>query len=323
MAVAVGLLASWGLVSPLEAAQTPFEAALAAEEAGDVAQAKRLYSQILADDPEAGRARINLGLLEIRQGHVSAGRAHCVKALELDAAASKVHYCLGLADLKKDPSAASLAFERAIALLPDDPAPKVELGHLRRQAQRFEEAVQLYREAVRHRADDPDLHVHLGYCYRKLKQYPAAKVEYAKAIQKDPDSYFGHLDLGWVLVQLKDLDAAETHYRAAARLNDQTPDPHYNLGNLYARKGAPIQAADAYAAAVQRAPEDVQARLSLVRAAWRAHRPEVAKASLQALSKLKLSAGEARAVDKLGALVLRPPPALPKVQTSSAAPSAP
>jgi len=299
------------------AAQTPFAAALEAQSKGQVDKARTLYSQILANDPSAGRALINLGLLEIRQRRISVGRAHCQKALELDAAASKVHYCLGLADVSTDPSAASLAFQRAIDLLPDDPAAKVELAHLHRKAQRYDEAVQLYREAVRHRADDPDLHVHLGYCYRKLKQYPAARVEYAKAVQKDPNSYYGHLDLGWVLVKLKEYSAAEPHYLAAARLNDKSPDPHYNLGNLYRREGAPIKAADAYAAAVRRAPGDVQARLSLVRAAWRAHRPLVAKDNLQALRRLKLTKAQSKALDKLGALIERTPPALPKTKTST------
>lgn len=309
-----GLLAALvivGLAAPASAQTDPFEQALAAESRGDVAEARRLYTQIVAATPDHGRAWVNLGLLEVRRGRTKAGKAHCNRALDLDPEASKVHYCLGLALLREDTAQAAAAFEQAIALLSNDPAPKIELAHLRREAKRYDEAVQLYREAVRARPDDPDLHVHLGYCYRKLGQLAAARVEYAKAVQKDPKSYFGHLDLGWVLVKLKDYDGAETHYLQAAKLKPEAADPHYNLGNLYRRRGQPVKAADAYAAAVERDPDDVQARLALVRAAWRAHRGVVAKQHLAALEKQELSPARAEAVAKLRALVQRAPPPLP------------
>ncbi len=291
-------------------AATPFEAALEADNQGDIAKARGLYTALVAEMPDHGRAWINLGLLEIRAGRVKRGKAHCERALDLEPDAAKVHYCLGLAAVRRDPAAAQLAFERSLALLPDDPAPKLELGHLHRKAKRYPEAVQMYREAVRHRPDDPDLHVNLGYCYRKLGKLAAARIEYSKAVQKDPKSFFGHLDLGWVLVKLKDYDSAETHYLAAASLKDASPDPHYNLGNLYKRRGQPIKAADAYAAAVKRAPKDVLARMALVRMAWRAHRPGIAASNLKALEGLQLSPNQRKALGKLGVLIKRRPPAL-------------
>lgn len=291
-------------------AATPFDAALEADNRGDTAKARALYEALIAEIPDHGRARINLGLLEIRAGRVKRGKAHCDQALNLEPDAAKVHYCLGLASLGRDSNAARLAFERSLELLPDDPAPKLELGHLHRKAKRYDQAVQMYREAVRHRPDDPDLHVNLGYCYRKLGKLPAARVEYSKAVQKDPTSFFGHLDLGWVLVKLKDYKSAEKHYLIAAQLRDDSADPHYNLGNLYKRTGQTLKSADAYAGAVKRDPKDVQARMALVRMAWRAHRPAVAEANLKALSTLTLSPNQQVAVGKLGKLIKRKPPVL-------------
>ena len=297
-----------------QAPTSPFDAALSAEARGDTGEARRLYQQIVEETPDHGRAWINLGLLEIRRGRATTGLAHCQRALELAPDAAKVHYCLGLAKKRSDPDAAAAAFERSIALLDDQPEPKVELAHLRRKAKRYEDAVELYRDAVRKRPDDPDLHVHLGYCYKKLGQLVPARIEYEKAVQKDPTSFYGHLDLGWVLAKTKDDAGAARHYREAARLDPEHPDPHYNLGNLYRRMGEPSKAADAYAAAVERAPDDVPAQFALARAAWRAHRPAVAKAAVDHLAKMSLGPKKQAALEKLRALLKRTPPALPEAE---------
>ncbi|MCA9552199.1 MAG: tetratricopeptide repeat protein [Myxococcales bacterium] len=304
------LVARAVVAAPPEPEAAPlFQVALEAEAKKDWAAARDAYTRLLTAEPDHGRALVNLGLLEVRQGRAAAGKVHCNKALDLDPEASKVHYCLGLALLaEKDRDGAAKAFERAIALLPGDPAPKLELAHLKREDQRFEEAVQLYREAVRARPDDPALHVHLGYCYKRLKQLDAARVEYEKAVQKDPSSFHGHLDLGWVLAKQGDLEGAERHYREAARLRPKHPDPHYNLGNVFSRTGRPDAAADAYTQAATLAPSDPELHLAAAQALWRVGRVEEAKAQVAATRALKLDPKHTKALATVEALVAKPPP---------------
>ena len=173
---------------------------------------------------------------------------------------------------------------------------------------KYEEAVQLYKEAVRAEADDPGLHVHLGYCYKTLKQYRAAEVEYRKGIQKDPKSFYGHLDLGWVLVRLKRDQEAEPHYQTAATLKPDSPLPHYNLGNLYLRQQEATRAEKHYAQAVALDPEAVDYRIAHARALWRAGRSSDARAELEAGARLGPSAQEKKTIDKLMRIVDRPAP---------------
>lgn len=165
--------------------------------------------------------------------------------------------------------------------------PKLELAHIRRKQAKHQEAIELYRAAVRALPDAPDLHVHLGYCYKALGQWDAAEVEYRKAVQKDPSSFFGHLNLGVVLVRNKKYDEAEKHYQRAAELDPDAAQPEFNLGNLTARRGEMARAAEHYRKAVKLAPDDAEYRLGLARTLWRNSDPAGARAELAAAKTLK------------------------------------
>jgi tetratricopeptide (TPR) repeat protein len=295
---------------PTVAREEAFKEGLAAEEKGDFEKARSAYERALTADPAYGRALVNLGLIEIRHKDVEKGLAHCQRAQQIEPEAAKVQYCFGIAYLRqgKDKDAEA-AFERSIAALATDPAPKIELGHLKRKAKHYEEAVQLYREAVRLNADDPDLHVHLGYCYKQLKDLKAAEVEYRKAVQKKPDSYFGHLDLGWVLAKENKDKEAEPHYLRATELNPKEADPFFNLGNLYRRMGEIQKAKTSYEKAVELSPDRPEHHFELGRVLWTLGDPTGARHHLDKALELKPSDDMKRAIDKTMKLLDTKPPA--------------
>jgi tetratricopeptide (TPR) repeat protein len=296
---------AWGAPS----AQELFEAALAKEQQSDTAGARALYEQVLGSEPEHGRSLINLGLLEIRERKIASGLKRCQKASDLDPNAAKAHYCLGLGWVKsgKDAEGAA-AFERSIALLKDEPSPKIELGHIRRKAKQWDAAIQLYREAVRLKADEADLHVNLGYCYKEKGELPAAEVEYRKAVQKDPASYFGNLNLGWVLVKTKRDAEAEPFYLKATELDPKQADPNFNLGNLYRRKGELEKARDRYARAVELAPDRAEHHLELARTLWSLGDAAKARVHLDRAAELKPDAALAKAIERTRSLLGTTPP---------------
>ena len=311
--VALALPVRAGAPDPEDPA-TWYRRGLAADDAGEVRKARAAYEKTLELYPEHGRALINLGILEIRVRRYEEGLARCKAALDLSddddnpANAAKAHYCLGLGAAKQgqaEPAAASLT--RALALMPAVPEANLELGHIRRSQRRYEEAVELYRQAVRGRPDDADLHVHLGYCYKSLGEWAAAEIEYRKAIQKDPKSYFGHLNLGVVLVRQRRDDEAAAVYVAASKIRPQAAEPHYNLGNLALRRLDLEGALAEYEAAVHHAPDEASYRLAHAKVQWQLGKPELAKASLQIARSLGPKTTVAAAIERLLAQIAESP----------------
>lgn len=307
--IALAILALAAEARGAPSAQELFEAALAKEEKSDSAGARALYEQALAAEPEHGRSLINLGLLEVRERKIASGLKRCQKAVDLDPSAAKAHYCLGLGFAKSGKDAeATASFERSIALLGDEPAPKIELGHLKRKAKQWDAAIQLYREAVRLKADEADLHVNLGYCYKEKGDLAPAEVEYRKAVQKDPASYFGNLNLGWVLVKTKRDAEAEPYYVKASELDPKQADPNFNLGNLYRRRGELEKARDRYAKAVELGPDRPEHHLELARTSWSLGDVATSKKHLDLAAGLKPDEQTMKAIEKTRALLGTPPP---------------
>lgn len=83
--------------------------------AADPAEAQRLFAQAVAADPLYGPAHNNLGIVLLKQGE---------------------YY------------AAAQAFERAIRLLPADPAPRTNLGLVYEAAQQFQNAQEQFEQAL-------------------------------------------------------------------------------------------------------------------------------------------------------------------------------
>lgn len=287
-------------------ASRAFEAGVAADDAGDLATAKKQYLRALELDKDYGRALINLGIVEIREKAYARGVERCKRAIALDARAAKAHYCIGLAESATGKlDAASASFAKAIELHASDPSAKLELAHVRRKQNKHQEAIDLYRAAVRDLPDAPDLHVHLGYCYKALGQWDAAEVEYRKAVQKDPSSFFGHLNLGVVLVHNKKYDEAEPHYRTASELDPDAPKPQFNLGNLMARKGRFDEALKFYRRAIELDPNDAEAHLALARTLWRTGDSDAARAELAKAKALKAPEDVTRAIEALDAQIAK------------------
>jgi tetratricopeptide (TPR) repeat protein len=320
------LLTQRSVAAPPEATKA-FEEGLAHFDTGNLEAAKKSYARALSIDPTYGRAEINLGIVEVLLGRVSAGLTHCEKALAAEPGAAKGHYCVGLARLRQRKNEdAAAAFAKSISLFQEDPMPKMELAHLHRQAKRYKEAVELYREAVRKRPDDPNLHVHLGYCYKQLGDWTAAEVEYRKTVQKDPTSYFGHLNLGVVLVRNGKDEEAEPHYKTAAELDPKAAEPHFNLGNLHRRNGRLEEALVHYQKAAELGPKAADHHLELARTYWRLGKRGEARVSLD-LARKVASEQERATIEKLAAQVeeypIAPTPVTrtrPKVQKQTEAP---
>ncbi|KAJ3555866.1 hypothetical protein NM688_g2343 [Phlebia brevispora] len=100
-----------------------------------------------------------------------------------------------------------------------DPLLKNEMGVMAYYHGNYEEAIVLFREALKlaqvtqsSEAAWATTYVNLGTCYRKLKKYPEAKASYEKVLQLDPRHVTALGFLGIVYQMMDKLDAAIVKY---------------------------------------------------------------------------------------------------------------
>jgi cytochrome c-type biogenesis protein CcmH/NrfG len=79
----------------------------------------------------------------------------------------------------------------------------VELGNLYFDSHRPEEAIEAYRQYLAIKPDNPDVRTDMGIMYRKLGQFDKALEEFRKAAQSDPKHVNSLYNIGIVLLHDK------------------------------------------------------------------------------------------------------------------------
>jgi tetratricopeptide (TPR) repeat protein len=139
----------------------------------------------------------------------------------------------------------------AVALRPQSPGARVNLGVGLAVKGHLEEAIAEYREALRLNEDSPIAHYNLGSALRLKGHLDEAVAECREAVRLKKDDPEAHYGLGTALSEKGQLDAAVAEYREALRLKKAYPEAHYNLGNALKMKGQLGEAIAAYREAVR------------------------------------------------------------------------
>ncbi|HUL34673.1 MAG TPA: tetratricopeptide repeat protein [Candidatus Eisenbacteria bacterium] len=114
-------------------------------------------------------------------------------------------------------------------------------------------------------AEKPDVayaHFQLAYAYTGLHHEDEARAEYEKAVGLDPKMAEAHLNLGILLIE-KDPAAAAASLRKAVELLPSQSRPRFLLGIALERTKDYAGSADAFAAAVNLDPNDVESVVHL------------------------------------------------------------
>jgi serine/threonine protein kinase/Flp pilus assembly protein TadD len=142
-------------------------------------------------------------------------------------------------------------FREAILLEKGYPEAHNNLGNALRDQGRLEEAIAECREAIRLRKDYPEAHNNLGNALRDQGRLDEAVGEYREALRLWKDFPEAHCGLGSVLYDKGLLDEAVAEFHAALRLKKNFPQGHYNLGNALAAKGRLDEAIAEYREAIR------------------------------------------------------------------------
>lgn len=169
-----------------EEALIHFQRGLILERANRVGEAVEEYRRAIAHDPHLREAHDALGFYYQRRGLLAkaAEEFRVVARLEGDFLS---HFNLGyvLIELGRHDEALE-AFQRCLALMPDDPATHYEIGFIHFARGDYDTALERLQFALRFYPEDWEVHNLLGSCQLRLGAYDAALAAFGKALQLAP-----------------------------------------------------------------------------------------------------------------------------------------
>ena len=136
-------------------------------------------------------------------------------------------------------TAAVQQFMKQAAAEPSSPAPKIALGNLYFDAERYPEAAQWYEDALRADAKNADVSTDLGVSYYYMNQPDKALAQFDKSLQIDPKHVKTLLNVGIVRAFGKqDLTGAAAAWEQVVALSPASPEGQQAKRALDAMKGA-------------------------------------------------------------------------------------
>jgi tetratricopeptide (TPR) repeat protein len=198
---------------------------------GKLADARRIYSEVLEQQPDHFDALHLLGVIAAQTQQTELGVELFKKAIGLNAEVADAHSNLGiaLAHLKR-PADALASYDRAIALKLDNAEVHYNRGNALRDLNRGDEALASYDKAIARKPDYADAYNNRGNVLQDLQRFEEALASYDKAIALKPDFAEAHNNRGNPLLDLRRPEEALTSHDAAIALTPDYAEAHYNRG---------------------------------------------------------------------------------------------
>ena len=195
---------------------------LALHQQGQLAEAERIYREVLRRQPNHFDALHLRGVIAVQTGRPASGVELIKKAISLNPTVAVAHSNLGnaLRDLKR-PADALASYDKAIALEPNNAVAYINRGNALADLKRSEDALASYAKAIALKPSAVAYYNH-GNALRDLKRPADALSSYDQAIALRRDYAPAHNNRGLALQDLERFDDALTSYdtgdRTKARL---------------------------------------------------------------------------------------------------------
>ena len=213
---------------------------LAREAGGELAAAEKAYRRASAADPAFAEAFNNLGVLLRESGRLDAAIEALERAVALDPSLAAARFNLGLAyEDRGSLAAAEREYRAVIEQLPRDPVPRINLAMMLLQMDRAEEAAAQLRSARPMARHDVLLSIAVGEGLRRAGEpeeaIPVLESALRQAAEPPPTDLLAELALAHYASG--DLDAAEATMRRAVNQDERDPALQYAYGSILAKRG--------------------------------------------------------------------------------------
>jgi tetratricopeptide (TPR) repeat protein/SAM-dependent methyltransferase len=228
-----------------------FSAALDHHRNGRLAEAERLYGEVLAQEPRHAPALHFLGILAHQGGNSAAAVELINRAIAVNGAVPDFHYNLGVifeALGRRDEAAAR--YVAATTLKPDHFGANLNLGNVLLGQGRLEEGEAACRRAAALNPQSGDAHYNLGNALARQQRYGEAVVQFRDAVRLKPDFAASHASLGAALLATRDFGEAARQLSRALALDPHNHQAAVNLGHAELAQSHEAEALDAALAAL-------------------------------------------------------------------------
>jgi len=237
-----------------------FQQAIALHQQGRLADAERVYTQILQRDPNHIDALNLLGMVALQTKRLERGIRLIEKVLRIDPGVASAHNNRGIAlrDLERLGEAVA-SYDRAIALKPDFAQAYNNRGVALKELERLEEAVASYDRAIALKPDYAEAYSNRGLALRDLNRLDEAVASYDRAIALKPDYAEAYSNRGIALRDLKRLDEAIASYDRAILLKPDYAGAYSNRGTALRSLNRLDEAIASYDRAIALKPDYAEA----------------------------------------------------------------
>jgi tetratricopeptide (TPR) repeat protein/SAM-dependent methyltransferase len=215
-----------------------FSTAFRHHKSGQLAEAERLYWDVLAVEPRHAHALHFLGVLRHQAGDSGAAVELIGQAIAVNSAIPDFHFNLGVifeALGRRDDAAAR--YLAVTALKPDHFGASLNLGNVLLGQGKLGEAEAACRRAVALAPQSGDAHYNLGNALARQQRYGEAVAQFADAARLNPDFAAAHGGLGAALLATRDFGEAAKHLRRALALDPRNHQVALNLGHAELAQG--------------------------------------------------------------------------------------
>ena len=304
MRYAAGLrYAAWGLA----AAAVLLLATLTWRQAGIYRDEVALFSHVVALNPEARDAHLNLGNALLEANRTEEGLAASRVAVEQRPESADAHSNLGLAlsNLERFAEAGE-SLRRALELAPRHKSALQNTAELLRKQQQYEAAVEAYQTVLERDRRYALAYAGMGDALFNLQRYEAAVASLTQALTLQPLlPMAGAMEvlMGRASRELGRLEAAEGHFRRAMELDPSDATPVLDLAGLRAMQQRHEEADELLRRARELRPHDPATLQNVAEALRKQERYEEALAAYRAV--LEIDADYALAYAGMGDALFR------------------
>ena len=146
-------------------------------------------------------------------------------------------------------------YQLAIKLKPDHVAAYNRLGIVLDRLGRYEKADETFRRAIQLAPDQAYLHNNLAFSCILQSHWTEAEIELTRALELQPNFARARVNLAMVLAQQSRFEEALNQFQTAL----SAAEAYYNIGLMYQSKRKPVEAAQAFAQALELNPKLVAA----------------------------------------------------------------